>query len=142
MCMDISLSPPCRQQQHRRKVRGRQRDPSTPERGRNAFGRLKHYHRRDYHLSAVSSSVFPGAFAGCNNLAFQRYNSAPPPAAALPKSSHRDMSCSRTARRQEQPAVKKLSSLGQSIPASLLYTLLTQHLTAVKSLLCFKGKGR
>ncbi|XP_075013716.1 uncharacterized protein LOC142085527 [Calonectris borealis] len=60
-------------QQHRRKVRGgRKRDPSTPERGRNAFGRLKHYHRRDYHLSALSSSVFPGAFAGCNNLAFQR----------------------------------------------------------------------
>ncbi|CAM9989474.1 unnamed protein product [Bubo scandiacus] len=60
-------------QQHRRKVRGRwKHDPSTPEMGKNAFGRLKHYHRRDYHLSALSSSVFPGAFAGCNNLAFQR----------------------------------------------------------------------
>ncbi|XP_075284875.1 uncharacterized protein LOC142362223 [Opisthocomus hoazin] len=60
-------------QQHKRKVRGgRKRDPSAPERGRNAFGRLKHYHRRDYHLSALSSSVFPGAFAGCNNLAFHR----------------------------------------------------------------------
>ncbi|XP_074681509.1 uncharacterized protein LOC141923776 [Strix aluco] len=60
-------------QQHRRKVRGGwKHDPSTPEMGRNAFGRLKHYHRRDYHLSALSSSVFPGAFAGCNNLAFQR----------------------------------------------------------------------
>ncbi|XP_062347389.1 sushi domain-containing protein 3-like [Cinclus cinclus] len=59
------------QQRHRRKVRGWKRDPSTPERGRNAFGRLKHYHQRDYHLSAVSSSVFPGAFAGCSNLAFQ-----------------------------------------------------------------------
>ncbi|XP_074914195.1 uncharacterized protein LOC142045008 [Buteo buteo] len=60
-------------QQQRRKVRGGwKRDPSAPERGRNAFGRLKHYHRRDYHLSALSSSVFPGAFAGCNNLAFQR----------------------------------------------------------------------
>ncbi|XP_040451976.1 sushi domain-containing protein 3-like isoform X1 [Falco naumanni] len=59
-------------QQHRRKVRGGWKcDPSTPERRRNAFGRLKHYHRRDYHLSALSSSVFPGAFAGCNNLAFQ-----------------------------------------------------------------------
>ncbi|XP_048158421.1 sushi domain-containing protein 3-like isoform X1 [Corvus hawaiiensis] len=58
-------------QQHRRKGRGRKRDPSAPEGGRNAFGRLKHYHRRDYHLSALSSSVFPGAFAGCNNLAFQ-----------------------------------------------------------------------
>ncbi|XP_054023920.1 sushi domain-containing protein 3-like isoform X1 [Dryobates pubescens] len=58
-------------QQHRRKGRW-VRDPSTPERGRNAFGRLRHYHRRDYHLSALSSSVFPGAFAGCNNLAFQR----------------------------------------------------------------------
>ena len=73
-----SLSPPCRQQ-HRRKVRGgrQKHDRSTPERRRNAFGRLKHYHRRDYHLSALSSSVFPGAFAGCNNLAFQRYGSAP-----------------------------------------------------------------
>ncbi|KAM6417538.1 uncharacterized protein J5M81_004940 [Pluvialis apricaria] len=60
-------------QQYGRKVRGgRKRDPSSPERGRNAFGRLKHYHRRDYHLSALSSSVFPGAFAGCNNPAFQR----------------------------------------------------------------------
>ncbi|XP_041260548.1 sushi domain-containing protein 3-like [Onychostruthus taczanowskii] len=59
------------QQQQRSKVRGRRRDPSTAERGRNAFGRLKYYHRRDYHLSAVSSSVFPGALAGCNNLAFQ-----------------------------------------------------------------------
>ncbi|XP_071279276.1 sushi domain-containing protein 3-like [Agelaius tricolor] len=58
------------QQQQRRKVRGWKRGPSTAERGRNAFGRLKHYHRRDYHLSAVSSSVFPGAFAGCDNLAF------------------------------------------------------------------------
>ncbi|XP_064900754.1 sushi domain-containing protein 3-like [Columba livia] len=66
-------------QQHRRKVRGgRKRNPSTPERGRNAFGRLKHYHRRDYHLSALSSSVFPGAFAGCNNLAFQRSSENPP----------------------------------------------------------------
>ncbi|XP_030335430.1 sushi domain-containing protein 3-like [Strigops habroptila] len=61
-----------RQQQHRRKARGGWRcDPSTPERARKAFGRLKHYHRRDYHLSALSSSVFPGALAGCNNLAFQ-----------------------------------------------------------------------
>ncbi|XP_061871828.1 uncharacterized protein LOC133628050 [Colius striatus] len=60
-------------QQHRRKVRGGWKcDPSAPERGRNAFGRLKHYHRRDYHLSALSSSVFPGAFSGCNNLSFQR----------------------------------------------------------------------
>ncbi|XP_072722771.1 uncharacterized protein [Ciconia boyciana] len=60
-------------QQHRRKITGgRKCDPSTPERQRNTFGRLKHYHRRDYHLSALSSSVFPGAFAGCNNLAFQR----------------------------------------------------------------------
>ncbi|XP_074428767.1 uncharacterized protein LOC141737719 [Larus michahellis] len=59
--------------QHGRKIRGgRKRNPATPERGRNAFGRLKHYHRRDYHLSALSSSVFPGALAGCNNLAFQR----------------------------------------------------------------------
>ncbi|XP_058661920.1 uncharacterized protein LOC132073473 [Ammospiza nelsoni] len=56
--------------QQQRKARGRKRGPSTAERGRNAFGRLKHYHRRDYHLSAVSSSVFPGAFAGCDNLAF------------------------------------------------------------------------
>ncbi|CAN8211338.1 unnamed protein product, partial [Coccothraustes coccothraustes] len=71
------------QQQQRRKVRARPREPCTAARGRNAFGRLKHYHRRDYHLSAVSSSVFPGAFAGCNNLAFQRYGSAPAPAAAL-----------------------------------------------------------
>ncbi|XP_072779397.1 uncharacterized protein [Taeniopygia guttata] len=75
-------------QQRRRQVRGWKRDPSIPERSRNAFGRLKHYHRRDYHLSAVSSSVFPGAFAGCNNLAFQRYGSAPHLAAALPSSSH------------------------------------------------------
>ncbi|XP_063252296.1 uncharacterized protein LOC134550016 isoform X2 [Prinia subflava] len=59
------------QQQHRRKLRARKRGPITPERGRNAFGRLKHYHRRDYHLSAISSCVFPGAFAGCHNLAFQ-----------------------------------------------------------------------
>ncbi|XP_064307193.1 uncharacterized protein LOC135313233 [Phalacrocorax carbo] len=60
-------------QQHRRKVRGGWKcDSSTSERRRNAFGRLKHYHRRDYHLSTLSSSVFPGAFAGCNNLAFQR----------------------------------------------------------------------
>ncbi|XP_053912911.1 uncharacterized protein LOC128850997 [Cuculus canorus] len=60
-------------QQHGRKVRGRRKlSPSTRERRRNTFGRLKHYHRRDYHLSALSSSVFPGAFAGRNNLAFQR----------------------------------------------------------------------
>ncbi|XP_074954366.1 uncharacterized protein LOC142059253 [Phalacrocorax aristotelis] len=60
-------------QQHRRKVRGGWKcDSSTSERRRNAFGRLKHYHRRDYHLSTLSSSVFPGAFAGCSNLAFQR----------------------------------------------------------------------
>ncbi|XP_030301648.1 sushi domain-containing protein 3-like [Calypte anna] len=60
-------------QQHRRKVRGGwKHDPSAPERRRNAFGRLKHYHRRDYHLSAHSSCVFPGAFSGPSNLAFQR----------------------------------------------------------------------
>lgn len=51
---------------------GRAGDGSAARRGRKAFGRLKHHHRRDYHLSALSSSVFPGAFAGCNNAAFQR----------------------------------------------------------------------
>ncbi|XP_064010916.1 uncharacterized protein LOC135181612 [Pogoniulus pusillus] len=63
----------CGGQQHGRKGRGGwTQDPPTPGRGRNAFGRLKHYHRRDYHLSALSSSVFPGAFAGCSSLVFQR----------------------------------------------------------------------
>ncbi|XP_010211209.1 PREDICTED: sushi domain-containing protein 3-like [Tinamus guttatus] len=56
----------------RKRRGGRQHDPAAPERGKIAFGRLTHYHRRDYHLSALSSSVFPGAFAGCNNPAFQR----------------------------------------------------------------------
>ncbi|XP_064366843.1 uncharacterized protein LOC135328204 [Dromaius novaehollandiae] len=60
-------------QQLGRKFRGgKKRDPAAPERGKIAFGRLTHYHRRDYHLSALSSSIFPGAFAGCNNPAFQR----------------------------------------------------------------------
>ncbi|XP_068787290.1 uncharacterized protein [Struthio camelus] len=63
----------CALQQLGRKFRGgRKRDPAAPQRGKIAFGRLTHYHRRDYHLSALSSSVFPGAFAGCNNPAFQR----------------------------------------------------------------------
>ncbi|XP_062432850.1 uncharacterized protein LOC134140828 [Rhea pennata] len=63
----------CALQQHGRKFRGgRKRDPAALERRKIAFGRLTHYHRRDYHLSALSSSVFPGAFAGCNNPAFQR----------------------------------------------------------------------
>ncbi|XP_059672673.1 uncharacterized protein LOC132316908 [Gavia stellata] len=60
-------------QQQGRKVRRRwKHNPSTPERGKNAFGRLKHYPRHDYDLSALSSSAFPGAFAGRSNLAFQR----------------------------------------------------------------------
>lgn len=71
------LSLPCRQQHTRKVRRGWKRDLSAPERGRNAFGRLKHYHRRDYHLSALSSSMFPGAFAGCNNVEFQRCGSVP-----------------------------------------------------------------
>ncbi|XP_074395648.1 uncharacterized protein LOC141728831 isoform X2 [Zonotrichia albicollis] len=105
------------QQQQRRKVRGRKRGPCTAERGRNAFGRLKHYHRRDYHLSAVSSSVFPGAFAGCDNLAFHRYGSAPAPAAAS-QAPHRGTSCSHAARRQERPAAEQLRSLSSQSPTS------------------------
>lgn len=94
--MRASLSPPCRQQ-HRRKVRGgRQCDPYTPERGRNVLRGLKHYHRRDYHLSALSSSVLPGALAGRSNLAFQRYRSV----------SHR--------------ISKGIASLGRSIPCLTL----------------------
>ncbi|XP_069713468.1 uncharacterized protein [Phaenicophaeus curvirostris] len=88
------LSPPCRQQ-HGRKVRGgRKHNPSSPERRRNTFGRLKHYNGHDCHLSALSSSVFPGAFVGCDNLAFQRspqnvpklsLQSCPPDAPVLPQ---------------------------------------------------------
>ncbi|XP_072214963.1 uncharacterized protein [Excalfactoria chinensis] len=61
-----------RQRLGRKPGAGRTSDGSAARRGRKAFGRLKHHHRRDYHLSALSSSVFPGAFAGCNNAAFQR----------------------------------------------------------------------
>lgn len=67
------LSAPRRQRLGRKPGAGRTGDGSAARRGRKAFGRLKHHHRRDYHLSALSSSVFPGAFAGCNNAAFQRY---------------------------------------------------------------------
>ncbi|XP_021250109.1 uncharacterized protein LOC110397713 [Numida meleagris] len=61
-----------RRQPGRKPRAGRTGDGWAAQRGRKAFGRLKHHHRRDYHLSALSSSVFPGPFAGCNNVAFQR----------------------------------------------------------------------
>ncbi|XP_065596957.1 sushi domain-containing protein 3-like [Cyrtonyx montezumae] len=58
---------------------GRMGDGSAARRGRKAFGRLKRHHRRDYHLS-----VFPGAFAGCDNVAFQRSPDRPPQCGSQP----------------------------------------------------------
>ena len=80
------LCAPRRQRLGRKPRAGRTGDGSAARRGRKAFGRLKHHHRRDYHLSALSSSVFPGAFAGCNNAAFQRYGGR---SAAPAQSTHR-----------------------------------------------------
>ncbi|KAJ7404624.1 hypothetical protein WISP_144396 [Willisornis vidua] len=104
-------------QQHRRKVRGGwKHDSSTPERGRNAFGRLKHYHRRDYHLSALSSSMFPGAFAGCSNVAFQ---SSPENQPKLPLESwHPDMQA--LPQLLLQPSTGPITTLPSQLPRNIL----------------------
>lgn len=141
-----SLSPPCRQQ-HRRKVRGGwKHDPSAPERRRNAFGRLKHYHRRDYHLSALSSSVFPGAFAGSNNVEFQRCGSVPVVALLPPPTPPQLLK-----QRQkllpdhlEAGTARDPCHLGCRSAASPSYTLPTWHLMAMKQTLAptpFQGRG-
>ncbi|XP_071406025.1 sushi domain-containing protein 3-like [Pithys albifrons albifrons] len=111
-------------QQHRRKVRGGwKHDSSMPERGRNAFGRLKHYHRRDYHLSALSSSMFPGAFAGCSNVAFQ---SSPENQPKLPLESwHPDVQA--LPQLVLQPSTGPIAALPSQLPHNILLPTLACH---------------
>ncbi|KAM6211081.1 uncharacterized protein WM294_007499 [Sarcoramphus papa] len=120
-------------QQHRRKVRGgrQKRDRSAPERGRNAFGRLKHYHRRDYHLSALSSSVFPGAFAGCNNLAFQR---SPENLPKLPLQSW-DPEAQVLPQLALQPGTPPITTLPSQAPRNILLPAMPCHADLPRDLL-------
>ncbi|KAJ7422791.1 sushi domain-containing protein 3-like [Pitangus sulphuratus] len=119
-------------QQHTRKLRGgRKHDSSTPERCRNAFGRLKHYHRRDYHLSAISSSVFPGAFAGCNNLAFQ---SSPENQPKLPLESWRP-DVQALPQLVLQPSTPPITALPSQLPRSILLPAMACHADLPRDLL-------
>ncbi|CAM4468894.1 uncharacterized protein LOC125630034 [Caretta caretta] len=63
------------EQQQGRTCRGSRQADSTNkemEKQQGAFGKLKHHHRLDYRISALRSSVYPGALAGCSNQGFQR----------------------------------------------------------------------
>ncbi|XP_074807050.1 sushi domain-containing protein 3-like [Natator depressus] len=62
------------QQQGRTCWGARQADSTNKEmeKQQGAFGKLKHHHRLDYRISALRSSVYPGALAGCSNQGFQR----------------------------------------------------------------------
>ncbi|KAH1186589.1 hypothetical protein KIL84_019338 [Mauremys mutica] len=63
-----------KEQQHGRTCRGARQADSTnkeTEKQGGAFGKLKHHRRLDYRISALRSSVYPGALAGCSNQGFQ-----------------------------------------------------------------------